>query len=175
MRIRDGEQPNGFVKWDAGDGNYQNPWITAAWYLNPDQRFELKNGYANVMWHIWQIDGKARDVDDKLALEFRVDGNEHRFGNARLSSPYQRSGGPFHISVDWLLLSSLAKGADELFLVARDEENAELLSVAVDPQIFARARPKVIEVMRDIEGKIADPESHCDRHDFSEEDNIIVV
>lgn len=175
MRIRDGDGPEGYVKWDAGDGSYQNPWITAAWYMDSSQQFDINNGYANVMWHIWQIDGRNRDVDDELSLEFRVDANERRYGNADLSSPYQRSGGPFHISVDWPLLASLAAGTDELFLVARDEQRAERLRIAIDPEIFARAEPHVIEVMREIENKVASPQSHCERHDFTEEDSIIVV
>ncbi|MEE4207842.1 MAG: hypothetical protein V2I43_01065 [Parvularcula sp.] len=173
--MRDGQQPQGFVKWDAGDGTYQNPWITAVWYMGENQRFSLDNGYADVMWHISQIDRKGRDIDDALSLQFRASTNERSYGNARLSSPYQRYGGPFHISVDWPLLSSLAAGTDQLFLVAQDDERVERLRIAIDPEIFVRAEPHVIEVMREIEGKISNPASACKRHDFTEEDSIIVV
>ncbi len=175
MRIRDGEGPEGYVKWYVVTGSITNPSISAAWFLNSERRFEIDNGYASVVWHIWQINGRRRDTDDKLSLEFRVDDGEHRFGSARLSSPYERSGGPFYITVDWSLLYAVAAGTEDLYLIAKDEEHAERLRVPIDPQIFVRAQPAVIEVMRDIETKIANPASGCNRYDFSADDDIVVT
>jgi hypothetical protein len=175
IRIRDGEGPAGYVKWHVVTGSITDPSISAAWFLNSERRFEIDNGYASVVWHIWQIDGRRRDPDDKLSLEFRVDDSEHRFGSARLSSPYERSGGPFYITVDWSLLYALAAGTDDLYLIAKDEENAERLRVPIDPQIFVRAQPAAIVVMRDIETKIANPASRCDRYDFGADDDIVVT
>ncbi|MEO1221494.1 MAG: hypothetical protein AAFY42_09110 [Pseudomonadota bacterium] len=148
INMRDGQKPHGYVKWDAGDGAFKNPWITAAWYMDSSGEFEPDNGYVNVMWHIWQIDGVPRDTDEKLSLQYRVSTNERSYGNANLSSPYQRSGGPFHISVDWSLLYSIAAGTDELYLIAVDEDRAEQLRIEIDHSIFAAALPHVIDVMR---------------------------
>lgn len=175
IRIRDGERPNGFVNWHAKDDKYQNPRITGTWFMTEDQNFHIDNGYVDVIWRILNIEGKRRDSDDKLKLEFRVDDNERPYGNAQLSSPYQRSDGPFHIRVDWALLAALARGTDQLFLIARDKKNLEKLRIPIDSRIFDRAKPKVVEVMRRIETMIADPQANCDRHDFSEEDNVMLI
>ena len=175
IRIRDGEQPIGYIQWDAGNDTYRNPWVTAAWYMSPERTFDISNGYSNVMWHIWDFAGERRNTRKKLQLEFRVDGNPRRYGNARIATEPQRSGGPFHISVEWTTISTLAKGTDELFLVALDEKGAEKTRVAIDPKIYSAAEQEVQPFMREIEVMLADPASRCQRHDFTEEDSIILV
>ena len=175
IRIRDGERPEGYLRWDAGDDTFRNPWVTAAWFMTPERTFDIRNGYSNVMWHIWDFAGERRNTRKKLHLEFRVDGNPQRYGDARLASPHQRSGGPFHISVHWPTIAALAAGAQELYLVALDEKGVEKTRVAIDPKIYAAAEEAVVPVMREIEAMLADPAARCKRHDFTEEDSIILV
>lgn len=52
-----GETHFGYIKWDAGDGQFKNPWITAAFFRQKDGHYSLGHGYISIMRHIW---GKSR-------------------------------------------------------------------------------------------------------------------
>ena len=162
---------NHFLNWDAGDGEFANPWITAAWFRTADGRFEMDNGYVSIMRHITVP--KARALDLKLHL--RTIAGAPRFKGSVISSDYQRSAGPYHLNADWSEVAALARGAPRLHLVAMDRKHKVVDDTVIDSAIFAKATPSIQAAMRDLEAMMNNPSGTCTFVDDLGTDDIVLT
>lgn len=168
-----GKVDAGYVSWDAGNGEYQNPWFTAAFYRQRGGGYSLSNGYVSVMWHIWDEHAGKRPKPLDLSLELTA--NLNPIVSTRLIGKIERSGGPFHLQLDWLDAAAIGRGSTKLFLIARNKHRAPVRQVEIDRAMFARAEPVLLAVFVDVERMIADPRRMCTHTDDLSADDIVVT
>lgn len=160
-----------FLTWDAGDGEFANPWITAAWYRTAERRFEMENGYVSITRHISLA--KRQTLDLKLYL--RTIAGAPRYPGSIMASEYERSGGPYHFRAEWSEVAALARGSPRLHLVAVDRKHKVVDDTVIDGAIFARATPHVEAAMRDLEAMIDNPSRACTFVEDLGTDDIVVT
>lgn len=169
-----GEPHTGYIKWDAGDGQFRNPWITAAFFRQKDGSYSLGNGYISIMRYIWDRRPGKRPGTLKLRLELTTNPTM-AFQSSRMAGDIERSGGPFHIQLDWSDAAALAAGASQLYLVARDSHHDTVDQVALDRLMFSRAEPHIRSAFSKAEKMTTDPRSLCVHSDDLGTDDIVVT
>ena len=171
-----GKFRSGYIGWDAGNGEFANPWITAAFFRGADGHFRLDRGSIDIMRHIWRNrPGKPPSVLElSLELSTAPDAAE-MYSTAHLASPYERSGGPFHITARWNDIAALASGGQHLYLIARDRKRKAVDQIELDRTSFGRATPHLEAAFIRAETMMADPATHCTHVDDLIERDIIVT
>lgn len=169
-----GEGPPAYLQWDAGDGTFRNPWITAAFFRQADGRYSLSHGYISIMRHIWEQRPGKRRRPMKLRLELTTD-PAYTFASSRMASEVQLSGGPFHLQLSWLDAAALAEGSTVLYLVARNARHDVVDKSEIDRTIFARAEPHIRSAFAEIERMTARPAEFCTHADDLGTDDIVVT
>jgi hypothetical protein len=163
-----------YIKWDAGRGTFANPWITAAFFHRKDGSYALGYGYVSIMRHIWEHRPGRQPRPLKLSLELTT----HpilAFGAVRMAGPLERSGGPFHLELDWGDAAALAKGSTHLYLVARNARRDVMDQVEIDRTIFARAEPHIVAAFAEAEAMARRPAEFCTHSDDLGTDDIVIT
>ena len=160
-----------YLRWEAEFGSVTIPRLSAAFYRLPDGRYHTDNGYATIGWHVW--DPRRRPLT--LSLQLRTRPEPAKYARAVLASEFERSGGPFHLDVEWSEVSALARGARELHLLAVDRKGKLVATAPIDPAIFTRAEAPIVEAMRELERIIANPAPACRFLDDLESNDITVT
>ena len=97
------------------------------------------------------------------------------FGSSRMAGKIERSGGPFHIQLDWSDAAALAAGASNLYLVARDPHNKPVDEASLDRLMFSRAEPHILSAFTEVGRMTTDPRSLCTHSDDLGTDDIVVT
>ena len=163
-----------YVRWDAGDGNFANPWITGAWFWRPDDRFSLDYGYVSIMRHIWENQPGKQPRPLKLTLELSAT-NAPAMRASRLSGDLESSGGPFHLQLNWSDAAAMGRGSAHLYLIARNSSLEIVDQVEIDRAMFERAEPHIRTAFEAVERMLADPAKTCSYVEDLREDDIIVT
>lgn len=175
FQIFDSGQINGaYIRWDAGNGQFANPWITGAWFKNKNGHFSIENGYISIMRHIWDIKPSRRPRPMRLSLEL-TSNLQTAYGTARIASKIERSGGPFHLQVNWNDASALARGPDALYVAARNSRKELVDYIEIDRAAFSRAEPEIKATFGEVEKMLASPAEKCARSEDLGTDDIIVT
>ena len=169
-----GETRPGYVKWDAGDGNFRNPWITAAFFRQKDGGYSLGYGYVSIMRHIREQRPGKPPRPLKLALELTTN-PVVAFGGSRMAGKLERSGGPFHLELDWTDAAALAKGSARLYLVARNARHEVVDRIDIDRTIFGRAEPHIVAAFAEIDRMTRRPSEFCTHADDLGTDDIVIT
>lgn len=169
-----GHRQRSSIHWDAGDGFFQNPWITASFFRRSNERFSLANGYISIMRHIW--DGQRGDLSRpmKLKLELTIPPRA-RSQAPQLVGSLQESGGPFHMDLAWLAATEFVHGSSHLSLVARNKQGGIVDKAELDPAIFDRAQPHILAAFEQAERMISAPQKLCIRSDDLDASDIVVT
>jgi hypothetical protein len=169
-----GETGGGYVQWDAGTTS-TNPMISGAWFRHAVPGFSLDYGYVSIMRHIWEkraAGKRPRPLELSLALSAT---NAPGMNTSRLATEFQRSGGPFHIQINWRDAAAMAQGAARLYLVARNRRADVVDEVELDRTMFERAEPHIAAAFDAVERMIADPARHCTYVEALRQDGIIAT
>ncbi len=169
-----GEGYGAYIRWDAGDGSFANPWITGAWFKQSSGHFSLDYGYVSIMRHIWEQRPGRRPRPLTLSLELSPT-IAPIMRASRLSSDFQQSGGPFHIQLNWSVVAALARGSPNLYLIARNRRFEMIDQVEVNRDVFVRAEPHLIAAFDSVERMITNPADHCLRVEDLRDDDIVVT
>lgn len=168
------EVRSSYLKWDAGDGQFKNPWITAAFFRQSDGRYSLSHGYVSIMRHIWEGRPGKRPRPLRLSLELTTDPT-FAFATSRMAGRIERSGGPFYLQLNWLDAAALSKGSAQLYLVARNARREVVDKADVDRTIFARAEPHIVTAFAEIERMTLRPAEFCTHADDLSDDDIVIT
>ena len=159
------------AKWDAGDGNFANPWITAFWVAPGTSEIDFNRGTIDIMWHLHRVE-KGRPFSQRLRLELQSeDAGSNDFGPTLKGGQLETSGGPFHFDSHWADVTTLARSAPRLVLVARDGNDDVKYKVSIDPAIFNGVLERVRESLRVSFATSKDFSHQCK----AERDDIIVT
>jgi hypothetical protein len=171
FQILDSGKPHtGYIKWDAGNGQFQNPWTTAAFFRKTDGSYSLDQGYVLIQRGIIT----KRSGSQKLRLEVTTTPATES-GTSRMAGNIERSGGTFHLQLNWPDVSALAIGSHHLYLVARDSHRKLVDKISLDRMMFSRAEPHILSAFVKIGIMTADPHSFCIRSDDLGSDDIVVT
>nr|WP_294816603.1 hypothetical protein [uncultured Sphingomonas sp.] len=169
-----GEKRAGYIRWDAGDGQFQNPWITAAFFRQKEGGYSLGHGYVSIMRHIWARGPGKKPGTLKLRLELTTN-PIMGFPSSRMTGDIERSGGPFHIQLDWSDTSSLASGSSRLYLIARNSHREVVDQVNIDRTIFSRAEPHILAAFSEADRMMNNPRAFCEHKDDLGTDDIVLT
>lgn len=169
-----GERDGAYIRWDAGNGDFANPWVTGAWFRQPDGHFSLDYGYISIMRHIWErrLGKPPRPMTLSLELSPTI---APIMKTSRLASDLQRSGGPFHLQLNWSDVAAMARGSSNLYLIARNSRLEVVDQVGLDRTTFARAEPHITSAFETVNRMLADPSGHCSKVEDLRDDDIIVT
>lgn len=169
-----GESIAPYLKWEADDGQAKNLWISAAFYRRPDGSYSLDHGYISIMRHIRDRRPGKRPKPLTLSLELTTN-PAFVFGSVRMASKPERSGGPFHLALDWLDAAALARGSTGLYLVARNSRREAVDKVTIDRTVFDRAEPHIVTAFTELGRMTARPAASCTHADDLGTDDIVIT
>lgn len=160
------------AKWDAGDGTFANPWITAFWVAGGTSEIDFDQGTVDIMWHLWKSKG-GRPASQRLRLELQArDAQSNDLGAPLRGGASETSGGPFHFDGRWSDVSMLAASSPQLELVARNDRGEFMYQTSVAPKIFSGVLSKVQEALRETSTMSRDVVHRCEIHG---NDDIVVT
>ena len=163
----------GYVKWDAGDGTFANPWITGTWHSIDGRSFDIREGQVNIMRHIF--DARGQIIPHRLSLQLRASEHLPRFSRSVAASAYEGPSGPHHYRGDWTEVEALGRGSPTLHLIAIDEKRRIWDQAPVNGAIFARATPHIEAALRRAEQMFLEPEKYCEFVEDLRADDLVVT
>jgi hypothetical protein len=77
--------------------------------------------------------------------------------------------------VDWSDIAAFARGTRELHLVAVDRRRKLVATAPIDPTIFARVEPHIIDGFRELEMILTNPAPTCDFLDDLKSNDVVIT
>ena len=136
------------------NGQYTSaaPIYLGAWYPDEAGEFALARGALYITRHLWATGVDDRDSAQTLKLGLRLALEPQYHGRAKLDAEFEKSGGPFHLSVNWTELTAFVLGGEQLFLVAINQDRRMVDQYELDRELL-------LEVGREVDlafGQIAE-------------------
>lgn len=131
-------------------------------------------GYVNFLWHIWDQEHGTKARPLTLSLELTTT-TAPTMKSSRMASELERSGGPFYLSVPWGDAYAMARGTENLFVVARDAKFNIIRHSEIDRRIFEQVEPHLKAAFNSVRSMIADPAKHCTSTNDIHDHDIVVT
>lgn len=169
-----GEVIGGEVLWEGAGTSIEAPRIGGEWFMRVDHQFSIEDGTVNFFWHIWDSDHRSRRRSLTLSLELTTV-IESTTRSSRIASGLERSGGPFYLIVASSDAFAMARGAEKLFIVARNKKYKIVKQSQIDPGLFEPIEQRIKLAFDRVQSMIADPSKYCTFTNDVDDEHVVVT